>query len=351
MNLIELLQFAAQEKASDIFIVAGRPFSYKVNGKLFSMGEALKPADTEELVKEIYHLDKDRPMDDFLKKGDNDFSLTISGLARFRVCTYLQRGSMAAVIRLISFVLPDPVELCIPETVLRQAMIPKGLVLVTGSAGSGKSTTLACMVDRINTEREYHIITLEDPLEYLHRHKKSIVSQREVGSDTRDYLIALRAALRQSPDVILLGEMRDFETIQTAMTAAETGHLVLSSLHTVGAANTINRIIDVFDPSQQRQIAVQLSMVLKAVISQQLVPTVDGGMAPVFEIMTMNPAISTMIRDNRIHQIDGTIQTGGKDGMVSMDASLAALYKAGKITKETAMTYCLNTDSMMKQLR
>jgi len=224
------------------------------------------------------------------------------------------------------------------------------LILVTGPAGNGKSTTLACLVDRINSTRAGHIITLEDPIEFLHRHKESIVSQREISTDSEDYLKALRASLRQSPDVILLGEMRDYETIQTAMTAAETGHLVLSSLHTIGAANTISRIIDVFEPSQQRQISIQLSMVLRAVISQQLVPAIDGSLIPAFEIMIMTPAISNMIRDNKTHQIEGVIYTSAKDDMISMDNSLLHLYKEKKITAETALQYCTNVEMMKKKL-
>ena len=226
----------------------------------------------------------------------------------------------------------------------------RGMVLVTGSAGSGKSTTMACLIDRINHTREGHIITLEDPLEYLHRHDRCIVSQREICTDTESYLTSLRATLRQSPDVILLGEMRDHETIQTAMTAAETGHLVLSSLHTLGAANTIERIMDVFEPSQQRQIAIQLSMVLQAVISQQLIPDVDGRNIPVFELMRLTPAIRNMIRDNKVHQIEGVISTSGQEQMRSMDQSLLELYKKGRITRDTALKYALNTDMLKRRL-
>lgn len=288
-------------------------------------------------------------MKPFLKKGDDDFSFAIPSCSRFRVSTYKQRGSLAAVIRVIAFELPNPTELGIPETVTCMSERTKGLVLVTGPAGSGKSTTLACLVDAINSTKEDHIITLEDPLEFLHRHKKSIVSQREISTDTDSYLVALRAALRQSPDVILLGEMRDYETIQTAMTAAETGHLVLSSLHTIGAANTIDRIIDVFQPSQQRQIAVQLSMVLEAVISQQLVPTMEGGQVPAFEIMTVTPAIRNMIRDNKIHQIDGLIYSSAKEDMISMDNSLLRLYKENRITQEVALSFATNPEMLKKK--
>ena len=252
INAAEILHDATAVGASDIFIVAGLPLSYRVNGVLFHKGERLMPDSTEAFIRQIYDLTRSHTIDTFLKNGDDDFSFSIPGLSRFRVSTYKQRGSLAAVIRVITFELPNPTQLGIPNAVMALSEYTKGMVLVTGPAGSGKSTTLACLVDRINTTKQDHIITLEDPLEYLHHHKESIVSQREISTDTENYLVALRAALRQSPDVILLGEMRDFETIQTAMTAAETGHLVLSSLHTIGAANTISRIIDVFNASQQR---------------------------------------------------------------------------------------------------
>ena len=275
---------------------------------------------------------------------------SIPGLSRFRVNAYRQRGSLAAVIRVIAFDLPNPDILHIPEEVMSAADFTKGMVLVTGPAGSGKSTTMACIVDRINHSREGHIITLEDPLEYLHRHDKCIVSQREICTDTESYLVSLRATLRQSPDVILLGEMRDYETIQTAMTAAETGHLVLSSLHTTGAANTIGRIVDVFEPSQQRQVSIQLSMVLQAVISQQLVPDINGHNIPVFEVMRLNPAIRNMIRDNKVHQIDGVISSSAHEGMRAMDQSLLELYKQGRITRETALKYASNGDMLKRKL-
>ncbi len=350
INAAAILQDATEAGASDIFIVAGLPLSYRVNGVLFHKGERLMPDSTEAFIRQIYELTHTHPIDDFLKNGDDDFSFAIRGLSRFRVSTYKQRGSLAAVIRVITFELPNPAELGIPDAVMGLSEYTKGMVLVTGPAGSGKSTTLACLVDRINSTKQDHIITLEDPLEYLHRHKESIVSQREISTDTENYLVALRAALRQSPDVILLGEMRDFETIQTAMTAAETGHLVLSSLHTIGAANTISRIIDVFDASQQRQIAVQLSMVLKAVVSQQLVPAKNGTLVPAFEIMVMTPAISNMIRDNKVHQIDGIIYTSAKEDMISMDNSLLELYRKGIITQETVLQYCTNPEMTRKKL-
>ena len=349
LNTTEFLKEATQARASDIFIVAGLPLSYKIHGSMHRTGDRLTPDMTEQIIKDIYELAGNRNMKPFLKKGDDDFSFAIPSCSRFRVSTYKQRGSLAAVIRVIAFELPNPTELGIPETVTCMSERTKGLVLVTGPAGSGKSTTLACLVDAINSTKEDHIITLEDPLEFLHRHKKSIVSQREIATDTDSYLVALRAALRQSPDVILLVEMRDYDTIQTAMTAAETGHLVLSSLHTIGAANTIDRIIDVFQPSQQRQIAVQLSMVLEAVISQQLVPTMEGGQVPAFEIMTVTPAIRNMIRDNKIHQIDGLIYSSAKEDMISMDNSLLRLYKENRITQEVALSFATNPEMLKKK--
>ena len=233
---------------------------------------------------------------------------------------------------------------------MKLSELNKGLVLVTGLAGSGKSTTLACMIEEINETKEDHIITLEDPLEFLHQHKKSIVSQREVNMDTVNYVTSLRAALRQSPDVILLGEMRDYETIQVVMTAAETGHLVFSTLHTIRAANTIERIIDVFPPNQQRQIMIQLASVLQAVISQQLIPTMDGTLIPVFEIMEVTPAIRNMIRDNKIPQIEGLIYSSAGNDLVSMDSSLLSIYKNGRITADTALAYASNPEMLKKKL-
>ena len=346
----EFLTIAASRHASDIFIVAGLPLSIKVNGKIEAMGDRLMPEDTNRLVTGIYEMADRRDMTNYLKTGDDDFSFSVPGLSRFRVNAFRQRGSLAAVIRVIVFELPDPTILHIPETVMETAGFSKGMVLITGPAGSGKSTTMACLIDRINHTRSGHIITLEDPLEYLHRHDKCIISQREVYTDTNSYLVSLRAALRQSPDVILLGEMRDLETIQAAMTAAETGHLILSSLHTIGAASTISRIMDVFPPNQQHQIAVQLSMVLQAVISQQLIPDVDGRTIPVFEVMRLNTAIRNMIRDDKVHQIEGMIYSSSQQQMCSMDSSLLQLYRDGRISKETALMYATNEELLRRRL-
>ena len=289
-------------------------------------------------------------MTKLLEEGDDEFSFAVKGLSRFRVSAYKQRGTLSAVVRIITFELPSPEKLGILPQITGFSRLSKGLVLVTGPAGSGKSTTLACIVDAINQNMEKHIITLEDPIEFLHSHQKSIVSQREISVDTESYVTALRASLRQSPDVILLGEMRDYETIGVAMTAAETGHLILSTLHTIGAANTIDRIIDVFPANQQRQICVQLSMVLQAVVSQQLVPAVDGSVVPAFEIMTVTPAIRNMIRENKVPQIDGIVYSANREDMISLDASLLNLYKQGKITAETAVSYATNPEMLKKKL-
>lgn len=351
MNMTEILTKAKELGASDIFIVSGRPLSYKKGGRIVQFDdERIMPDRTEILIREIYTLADKREISHFLSSGDDDFSFAVPGLSRFRVSTYMQRGSMAAVIRVITFELPKASELGIPEQVIDLGKLNKGLVLVTGPAGSGKSTTLACIIDAINSTEEKHIITLEDPLEFLHRHKKSIVSQREISSDTESYIAALRASLRQSPDVILLGEMRDYETISVAMTAAETGHLVLSTLHTLGAANTIDRILDVFPPNQQRQISVQLASVLQGVVCQQLVNTTENAQIPAFEMMAATTAIRNMIRENKIHQIDGLIYSSSADTMFSMDTSLLRLYRAGRISAEEALSHASNPDMLKRKM-
>ena len=350
MDVRNILEEATKREASDIFIIAGRPLTYKSKGIMNTLDDQrMEPKDTFQFVSAIYTL-AERSIDDFDRTGDDDFSFAIPGVSRFRVSTFKQRGSYSAVIRVISFTLPHPSELGIPDAVMELANSRSGMILVTGPAGSGKSTTLACLIDKINHEREAHIITLEDPLEFLHRHEKSIVSQREINTDTENYLTALRAALRQSPDVILLGEMRDYETINTAVTAAETGHLIFSSLHTIGAANTIDRIIDVFPASQQHQISIQLASVLQAVVSQKLVPSVSGEMVPAFEIMVLTPAIRNLIREGKVHQIDGIIYTSAAENMIAMDSSILDLYKKGIIDRHTAISEAVNPEIMEKRL-
>jgi len=347
----DILKKAVELNASDIFMIPGTPISMKINGEIQPINdEKVFPDVMDKLIEEIYRFSDDRNIDMIRKDGDDDFSFAVRGLARFRASVMKQRGSLGAIIRVVRFELPDPKIVGIPENVLNVASLKKGLVLVTGSASSGKTTTLACIVDKINRERNDHIITLEDPIEYLHRHNKSIVTQREIGQDTESYATGLRAALRQAPDVILLGEMRDYETIRIALTAAETGHLVISTLHTVGAANTIDRIVDVFPANAQQQIRVQLSMVLQAVISQQLLTTTSGTLTPAFEIMYLNNAIRNMIRENKIHQIDNMISTGMSEGMISMNNSLLKLYRDGKIDKQTCINYSADPEQMRLRL-
>ena len=351
MKLEELLREMVDAKASDIFIIAGLPLSYEVSGRQIRLDSApLMPDDTETFVRAIYEV-SGRSMKSFVDNGnhDDDFSFAIAGVGRFRSNVFRQRGSFGAVIRVIPFGLPNPADFHIPDEVLRLARLQKGLVLVTGPAGAGKSTTLACIIDKLNHERSGHIITMEDPIEYVHKHGSCIVTQREVPTDIATYGEALRSAMRESPDVILLGEMRDYETIGTAVTAAEMAQLLSSTLHTTGAAGTVDRIIDAFPASQQRQIRMQLSMVLDAIVSQQLVPTVDGEVVPAFEIMVTNTAIRNLIREEKTHQIDSVIAAGGAEGMRTMDQSLFDLVKSGRVAKEMALQYSIHQEALKKR--
>lgn len=350
MPILNTIIDAVKDNVSDIFIIVGTPVSYRKYGVIHKEDDKdLTPEESEKILRKIYQI-AGREFSILEKEGDDDFSFSIKSLSRFRISAYRQRGTYSAVVRIISYELPKPEELGIPEQVLNMGCYNNGLVLITGPAGSGKSTTLSCIINHVNETAEKHIITLEDPIEYLHQHKKSLVSQREIGVDAKNYTRALKAALRQSPDIILLGEMREYETIGVAMTAAETGHLVLSTMHTIGASNTIDRILDVFPPNQQRQIAVQLAMSLRAVVSQQLVPTIDGEQALAYEILTVTPAIGNMIRENKIHQIEGTLHAASQEYMISMDNSLFELYKNGKITEETAIQYATSKDYIEKKI-
>ncbi len=350
MEIVHYLEQAVANQASDIFIVAGGPVSIKTGGSIKAIDDQkLLPPKTKSLISEIYTL-AERSMDPYLQNGDDDFAFAIPGLARFRVSAYRQRGSLAAVVRVVSFSIPDWEEIHIPQRIMDLASMTNGVILMTGTAGSGKSTTQACIIDRINKTRDCHIITLEDPIEFLHRDKRSIISQREIAVDTKDYPSALRACLRQAPDVILLGEMRDPDTIHTTITAAETGHLIIATLHTKGAVNAIDRIIDSFPATHQSQIRTMLSMVLKTVVSQQMVPSKTGNMVPVFEVMHVNSAIRSMIRDNKNHQIGNAIASGSKEGMISMDQALLELFRDGVITKETALEYAEAPDTIRRQL-
>jgi len=350
MTVLEILHRAIELDAADIFLVAGLPVTFKCGGKqVRAQEDVLRPDAIAVLVDEIYTVGR-RDRANLERGADDDFSFAVPQLGRFRVNVFRQRGSLAAVLRVIKFGLPDPQKLGIPESVLSLADNKKGLVLITGSAGTGKSTTLACMIDRINRSRDCHIITMEDPIEYIHRHDKAIVTQREISIDTPGYLESLRSALRESPDVILLGEMRDYDTISAALTAAETGVLLLSTLHTSSAANTINRILDVFPANQQKQVKIQLAQILKGVVCQQLVPSTDGGQLPVFEIMKSNVAIANMIREDKLHQLESAMQAGAADGMCTMDGSLLKLWREGRITRDTALISCVNYENMVKRL-
>lgn len=351
MELLDYLKRAVSDHTSDLFFVAGGPVCEKLDKHLIPISdEKIFPQETEKLIMDLYDL-AGRSPDRCLSSGDDDFSLSVPELARFRVNTYRQRGSLAAVVRIVPFGIPDWRELGIPERVMSLAELTHGMVLVTGTAGSGKSTTQACVIDRINRMRDCHIITLEDPIEYLHRNCRSIVSQREIAIDSENYLSALRACLRQAPDVILLGEMRDAETIRTAMTAAETGHLLIATLHTKGAANSIDRIVDTFPGDQQEQIRAQLSMVLRTVVSQQLLPGANGNhLVPAFEVMHVNSAIRSLIRENKTHQLDNAIASSGSEGMITMDQSILALAKAGSISPETAEAYADNPEQLKRRL-
>lgn len=349
-KLTEFLQEAVNIGASDILIISGMPVSMRCGGTVCGpRREVVTPGMAGEYIRDLYEL-AGRSMEKFEQTGDDDFPLSVRGLSRFRVSAYRQRGTAAAVVRVVRFDIPTPQSLFIPGEVMAIAGKRHGLVLVTGPTGCGKSTTQACIVDAINSTRDAHIITIEDPIEYLHKNKRSAVSQREVGSDTQDYLTAIRASLRQSPDVIQLGEMRDYDTIMATVTAAETGLLILSTLHTLGAANTVDRIIDVFPPKQQSQIRLQLSMTLQTVVSQQLLHAADGSLVPAFEVMHVNSAIRNLIREAKTHQIDAAIHTGAAEGMVSMDAYILRLFRDGRVTAETAVKFAMNPSQMSQKV-
>ncbi len=345
ISLEEVLQVAKVAGASDVHLTVGLPPKMRVNGDLINMDfPKMLPPDTQAVADEIMN---DKQKEIFTEKGEFDMSFSIRNLGRYRVNAYHQRGSVAMAFRLVGTQVPSPESLGIPESVVELSQRKRGLVLVTGPTGSGKSTTLAAIIDKINQTRDAHVITLEDPIEYLHQHQLSMVNQREIGIDSGNYASALRAALREDPDVILVGEMRDFETISVAITAAETGHLVLSTLHTIGAASTVDRVIDVFPPHQQQQIRIQLSNVLEAVISQQLIPTADGkGRVAAFEVMHANHAVRNLIREGKSHQLMSVIQTNRKMGMITMDEALTQLYYSGRIAKDSAIEFAQDVEGM-----
>jgi twitching motility protein PilT len=333
-----LLRAGFELKASDIHLTVGVPPIMRVNGEIKRYGQdSLQPNDTEEMARAII---PEHMWSLFKEKGELDFSYGIPGVSRFRINSYLQRSCVAMAIRIVPTRIPSLEELELPQTLQQIAEKPQGLVLVTGPTGSGKSTTLASVINYMNQTSRKHIITLEDPIEYLHRHGNSIIDQREVGFDTNNFANGLRAALRQDPDVILVGEMRDLETIQTAITAAETGHLVLGTLHTSSAPATINRIIDVFPPSQQPQVRIQLASVLVGIISQRLFKTIDNkSRKAATEILINNSAVANLIRNEKIHQIVSIMQTSRAQGMHTLESSIKDLVDKGIISKDAALPY------------
>ena len=348
-DLNEILIQSVKERASDIHLTSGRAPSYRVDGVLAPiMGERLTPQMLEDILLPL--IDK-RHREELEETGQTDFAYAISGVGRFRVNVFKQRGTLAAVMRSLPFNIPEPEDLGIPREVVEMTSRKRGLVLVTGPTGSGKSTTLASLIHVINRTYPYHIITLEDPIEYLHRHDKSVVNQREIGSDSTDYAQALRAALREDPDVILVGEMRDLETISTAITAAETGHLVFSTLHTIGADKTIDRIIDVFPPNQHQQVRIQLASVLECIVSQQLLKKADGsGRVAALEVLFANNAVRNLIRESKTYQIPSVMQTNKRAGMQTMDDALYDLFMRKVIDGDTAVTYAQEPVSMNRKV-
>ena len=350
MNMEELLREAIGRHASDLHLTVGAPPTIRINGALVRLDyPALGVADTRQLLESIAPLER---LDEFQQKGEVDFSHSIHGLSRFRVNAFCQRGAAAIAVRMISEKIPTLNELNMPDIVAALARKPRGLVLVTGPTGSGKSTTMAAMIDLINQERFCNILTLEDPIEYLHQHGKCLINQREIGADTQSFADGLRSALREDPDIILVGEMRDMETISIAVRAAETGHLVLATLHTSDASQTVDRIIDVFPPHQQQQIRIQLSLTLQGIISQQLLPRLDGtGRVAAIEILVATPAARNLIREGKSHQLLSVIQTGGKLGMNSMDGALRDLCRAGLVSDEDALARSSDPDNFLRLRR
>ena len=339
MNIFDLLKIAIKIGASDIHLTVGSCPIARIRGNFIKLSEnKLTNQDTKEMVKDISgenHFDKIK------ENGEFDFSVSMDNGDRFRINAYKQKGNYAMAIRIIPSQIPSFESLKLPEVLKSFTQKHKGLVLVTGPTGSGKSTTIASLIDIINTNQQKHIITLEDPIEYIHNHKMSLVNQREIGQDTKSFNSALRTVLRQDPDIIVIGEMRDKETMSIALMAAETGHLVFSTLHTVGASKTIDRILSMFPSEQQYQVRNQLSMVCEGVISQQLIPTVDSkSQIAAFEVMIANHAIRNLIRENKTYQIQNQIQTGSRFGMKSMDQELVNLYRLGLISKDSVLSRC-----------
>ena len=348
-TLEEILSIAYNAGASDIHITVGLPPIMRLNGHLMKLDYPVLTAnDTLELCVNML---KPKQREKFEERGEYDMSVAFPGIGRYRVNVFKQRGCIGIALRTVTTEIPQAEQLGIPQSVIDLYTRKRGLILVTGPTGSGKSTTLASIIDKINKTRNAHIITLEEPIEYSHEHRMAMVNQREIGQDTESFANALRAALREDPDVILVGEMRDYETISTAITAAETGHLVLSTLHTIDAASTVDRIIDAFPPHQQQQIRVQLSAVLVCIISQSLIPNItEDGRVAAFEVMHANAAVKNLIREGKSHQLQSVIQTSKREGMCTMDDYLMQLYMSRKISKENCIQYAQNPDKMRGQI-
>ncbi len=348
INLRELLEQMVKLDASDLHLTVGSPPVVRVDGKLQRMGHDLL---TSEVTKKLaYSMLNEKQKLKFEQNWELDFSFGIENMSRFRCNIFMQRGNVAVALRQIPYKVRTFEELGLPKVIAEFSKLPRGLVLVTGPTGSGKSTTLASVIDKINRERPLHIITVEDPIEYLHRHQTALINQREVYADTSSFASALKYALREDPDVVLVGEMRDLETIEAALSISETGHLAFATLHTNSAAESINRIIDVFPTNQQEQIRVTLSFTLQAIVSQTLIPKIGGGRCLAMEILIVTPAIRAIIRDDKIHQIYSMIQSGQKYGMKTMNQSLAELYQSGKITVNDAMSFSHNTQELTEML-
>jgi twitching motility protein PilT len=351
VDFSEILLEVVAKKASDLHITAGSPPMLRVRGGLVPVEgtQKLTATDTREIVYAILNSSQRQRLE---TDWQIDFAYSIPGHARFRVNTYFQRGTIGAAFRLIPAETVPIEKLGMPPVIREFALKPRGIVLVTGPTGSGKSTTLASIINEINETRNEHIMTIEDPIEFLHRHKKCIVNQRELGGDAKSFALALKAALRQDPDVILVGEMRDMETIGTALTAAETGHLVFATLHTQDAPQTVDRIIDVFPPAQQGQVRAQLAIGLQGIVTQTLVPTADGrGRAVAAEVLVPTPGVRNLIREGKTHQIYSLIQTGAAHGMQTMDASLAGLVRSGRVSQEMAETRSSSVDELRKLIQ
>jgi twitching motility protein PilT len=348
VHMDDLLREATERGASDLHLSVGLPPTIRIDGKLTSLSyNSLAPNDIQRLVYDILTSDQ---IQWFEKTRELDFSYGVRSVGRFRVNVYRQRGSVGAAFRSIPNQIPSFEQLRLPPVLRELSRKHSGLILVTGPTGSGKSTTIACMIDQINSEREVHIMTIEDPIEYLHRHKRAMINQRELNNDTDSFENALRAVLREDPDVILVGEMRDLETISTALTLAETGHLVFGSLHTRNAPQTIDRVVDVFPPHQQDQIRVQLSNTLEGVVAQQLLPRLGGGRVAAVEILIATSAIRNLIREGKTYQIHSAIETGAQFGMQSMDKILADLHKSGQVSYQDAFTRAIDPENFQRFL-